>query len=186
MNPKLVNTLKTGGLAVMPTDTLYGLVAQAHRPAAVERLYQLRARPPNKPFIILIAKSEELANFGVKLTPATKNILNQVWPGPTSVVLPLEPGASQKFHYLHRGGKTLAFRLPAPLWLQELLAQTGPLVAPSANPEGRPPARTLTQAKQYFGQGVDLYFRRAGSHPSSKPSTLIKIGKTGKIEVIRP
>src|SRR5204863_149383 len=63
----------------------------------------------------------------------------------------------EKFEYLHRGTNTLALRLPKDESLQNLLKKTGPLIAPSANVEGLPPAKNITDAKKYFGDGVDLY-----------------------------
>jgi len=173
--------LKNGAVGVMPTDTIYGIVGSALRRDTVERIYHLRKRDPEKPMIILIASPGDLKSFGISPSPRTKKILGNVWPGKVSVVLPCP---SKKFHYLHRGTKTLAFRMPAPPHLRRLLRATGPLVAPSANFEGEEPARTITEAKRYFGENVEFY-GSAGRRTASKPSTLISLDAQGNVTILR-
>jgi len=180
LQQKNLKILKSGGIGVMPTDTIYGLLGSALNKKTVERIYQVRKRKPNKPLIILIGAIKDLDLFRIKLNQETSKILNTYWPGKISIILPCQ---LKKFEYLHRGTKTLAFRLPKNKWLQDLLKKAGPLVAPSANPEGLSPAKNITEAKKYFGNQVDFY--RAGKiYSSSKPSTLIEI-KKDKINVIR-
>ena len=96
--------------------------------------------------------------------------MSKVWPGKVSAILPCP---SREFSYLHRGTKTLAFRLPKKGDLRELLKKTGPLAAPSANPEGLEPAKTVKEAKGYFGDAVDFYIDEG--RLASLPSTLIAI-----------
>ncbi len=170
-----IQFLKNGGIGVLPTDTLYGLVARALDSKAVERVYQVRGRRPDKPCIILIADVSDLQKFGV----AADLLVDQLWPGAVSIVLPCD---NQEFSYLHRGTKTLAFRLPADEDLREFLRQTGPLIAPSANPEGQPPALTIEKAKEYFEDKVDFF--EDGGLRGSHPSTLVEI-KNGKVVVLR-
>ena len=178
------NQLKAGGVGIIPTDTVYGLVGSALKPKTVARIYRLKRRSPQKPFIILIASLADLKKFGLRLTAKEKSWLHKLWPGPVSVILPIaDQGLVKKLAYLHRGGETLAFRLPNKKWLKTLLRQTGPLIAPSANPEGRRPARTISQAKKYFGQEVDFYLA-AGRRLKSWPSTLISLVR-GKIKLLR-
>ena len=111
--------------------------------------------------IVLIASISDLKQFGVKVDSKTARILGKLWPNKVSVVLPC---ASKKFSYLHRGTKTLAFRLPKPVALRKLLKSVGPLVAPSANWEGERPARTIREAKKYFSaQGGIPARRQAGA-----------------------
>lgn len=153
---------------MLPTDTLYGLVGSALVPAAVRRIYRVRKRETGKPLIVLIASLRDLARFGVSLTPGQKKFARAVWPGRVSIILPCR---FQKYKYLHRGKGSLAFRMPAPEKLHALLKKTGPLVAPSANVSGHPPARTLAEAKRYFGTAVDFYV--SGGKKSGRASTLV-------------
>ncbi len=179
LRTSIIKIIKHGGVGVLPTDTLYGLVGPARNPQTVERIYQLRQRPPSKPFIILINSLADLKIFGVKLTPVTYNLLTNLWPGPVSVVLPCP---LKKFYYLHRGKNTLAFRLPKPRWLRSLLKQTGPLIAPSANLAGQPSAINLREAKKYFGKQIDFYWPGGQlTGPASKLLTL----KNGAVKIIR-
>ena len=162
--------LRRGGVGILPTDTIYGIVGSALRKEAVERIYVLRKRNPDKPFIILIASKGDIAQFGVRLSSRAEKILERLWPGKVSVILPCN---SKKFFYLHRGTKQLAFRLPDSRELRALLAKTGPLVAPSANIEGVPPALTIADARKYFGKTVDFYV--SGGKLVSPPSTLVSL-----------
>lgn len=165
--------LNRGGLAVIPTDTLYGIVARALDKKAVRRLYRIRRHTPQKPFIILISNRKDLAAFGIRPSAAVSRFLQRAWPGAVSVILPCR---GKKFAYLHRETNTLAFRLPRSRWLLSLVHATGPLVAPSANPEGKKPAETMAQARRYFGTEVDAY--ASGGRLAGKPSTLVSL--TGK------
>ncbi|MEX0919083.1 MAG: L-threonylcarbamoyladenylate synthase, partial [Candidatus Paceibacterota bacterium] len=179
---KAIIELQQGGIGVMPTDTLYGLVGSARQPATVEKIYQLKGREKDKPLIVLISSLDDLSSLGVKLTPAEKAVCADYWPGPVSIVLscPLE-----KLDYLHRGTKTLASRLPADPDLCSFIRQTGPLVAPSANPAGAEPAQTIKEARGYFGEKIDFYL--AGQEPLvGQASKLIRPTADGRIEVLRP
>ena len=167
---KATKILKNGGIGVLATDTIYGVVGSALSRRIVSRIYRLRHRNTKKPMIILISSFADLKLFNIKLDNQLRQKLSQFWPGPVSIILPC---ASKKFSYLHRGTKKLAFRLPAELKLRNLLKKTGPLVAPSANPEGLPPATTIKEAKKYFGSRIDFYLN-AGKIVRS-PSTLIEI-----------
>jgi L-threonylcarbamoyladenylate synthase len=176
---KTVAILKNGGIGVMPTDTLYGIVGQALSHEAVDRIYKVRKRSPDKPLIILISSPEDLERFGIPISKGPGRVAQRFWPGRVSVIVPCD---NSEFEYLHRGTKTLAFRLPEKKELTDLLKETGPLVAPSANLEGEMPSLTIEEAKRYFGNEVDFYVDEG--LVQSEPSTIIQI--TGhKILIIR-
>ncbi len=178
-DPKLIKSIKHGAVGVLPTDTIYGLVGSARLPETVERIYDIRQRDRNKPLIMLISSLEDLKYFHIPLDKNTKNILHRVWPGKVSVILPCP---SKKFRYLHGGMNTLAFRFPDCKELVELVKRAGPIVVPSANPSGLPPARNIFEAKKYFGDKVDFYVDEGTLE--SKPSTLIAV-ENGIIEIKR-
>lgn len=180
----VLRILNGGGVGVLPTDTLYGIVGSALSKKTVARIYKLRKRDPKKPCIILIGSVADVQMFGVQLEPRTSNILHKYWPGKVSIILPISHKSfitGQK--YLHRGTNALAFRLPAKKSLRNLLVETGPIVAPSANPEGKPPARTVAEAKRYFGDRIDFYVD--GGRILSKPSIILRI-RNGRVSAIRP
>jgi L-threonylcarbamoyladenylate synthase len=176
---KIIDILSSGGVVVIPTDTIYEISALAMNRKTVERVYRIKKRRPTKPMIILIFDIADLNLFKIKIDKKTRGILQKIWPGKVSVILPC---FSAKFNYLHRGTKSLAFRLPKNKKLVELLKITGPLVATSANPEGFPPAKNTKEAKKYFGEKIDLYVD--DGEKESRSSRLI-IFKDGKIEILR-
>ena len=177
---EIEDILKRGGVGVLPTDTLYGIVGSALSKKAVLRIYKLRRRNPKKPMIILAGSLGQLKIFGIKIDRKTGKILRKLWPGKVSIVFSCGLG---RWLYLHRGSNSLAFRLPRNKALANFLKKTGPLVAPTANFEGEPPARNIKEAKRYFGNRIDFYL---DSGPvESGPSTLVKIEKE-KIVVLRP
>ncbi|MEK7062288.1 MAG: L-threonylcarbamoyladenylate synthase [Patescibacteria group bacterium] len=170
--------LKGGAVGVIPTDTIYGICGSAFNRKTVEKIYKLRKRNSQKPVIVLIGSFDDLEKFGVKLSNYQKKFLTEIWPGKVSVILkcPLK-----KFFYLHRGTKTIAFRMPKNKELVKILKISGPLAAPSANSEGRKPAKNIKEAKKYFGDKV-FYLNRGNL--VSKPSKLIDL--TGKnIKILR-
>lgn len=182
--------LRQGKVGVIPTDTIYGIVGGAFSQKAVGRIYRLKKRNRKKALIILIGGYEDLPRFGVRLTPAQKDFLKKVWSRkkaalsrnaarPVSVIL---PAPSQRFFYLHRGAGSLAFRMPKPPALRSFLKKTGPLVAPSANIEGLPPAVTILEAQKYFGARIDFYVD--GGAQRGKASRLIDM-TSGRSEILR-
>ncbi len=160
--------LKNDGVGVIPTDTLYGLVGSALSEKAVERVYALRKRDLDKPCIVLISSTDELFPFGIEVTPYLKEQCAQYWPGPVSIVMPV---TSDFLAYLHRGTKTVAFRMPKDEKLLALIKEVGPLIAPSANLQGKEPAHTVAEAKDYFGDSVDFYVD--GGERNGAPSAVI-------------
>jgi L-threonylcarbamoyladenylate synthase len=168
---------KPGTIGVIPTDTVYGVVARAADPEAVARLYALKHRE-GKPGTLVAANMEQLEELGLK--HRYLKAVEQFWPGALSVIIPC---ADPALAYLHQGKMSLAVRIPAKKEFQELLALTGPLLTSSANHPAEPPATTITEAKNYFGDEVDLYFD-GGDLSDNKPSTIIRIVDDA-IEIIR-
>jgi L-threonylcarbamoyladenylate synthase len=165
--------IKKGKIGVIPTDTIYGIVCSAMNKRSVERLYKIRRRNLKKPMIIIISSIKDLELFNVKID---KKITNKYWPGRVSIIVPVK-----KFKYLHRGKNSLAFRLPDNKDLIKLLKISGPIVAPSANMEGREPAQTIEKAFNYFQDKIDFYVDCGKL--KSKPSKIISL--KNNIEVIR-
>lgn len=167
-------------MGVIPTDTIYGIVGLALNPQTVEEIYALRKRAIDKPLIILISALNDLEKFGIKLTKVQADFLKKIWPNPVSVVLPC---TLVNFTYLHRGRKSLAFRMPKNDELLQILKKTGPMVAPSANIEGEKVAESIDQAKKYFGNTIAIYVD--GGKLKSKPSTIVQLFEDGTHMVLR-
>lgn len=172
--------LKKGKIALIPTDTLYGIVCSAYSPEAVERLYRIRGRDEGKPCILLLSERAVLEEFGISLGEVEEEKLDTIWSGKVSVVFDCP---DTRWAYLHRGTKTLAFRVPESAPLRELLGKTGPLLAPSANRQGESPAETLDEALKVFGDAIDISVD--GGRLVSEPSTVANL-KNGEWNVLRP
>ncbi len=169
--------LTPAAVGVIPTDTVYGVVARAADQSAATRLYELKQRD-NKPGTIIAANLEQLEALGLK--HRYLKAVEQFWPGAISVLIPC---ADAQLTYLHRGKSSLAVRLPADPELQKLLTATGPLLTSSANHPGQPTATTIDQARDYFGDQVDFY-ADGGDLSNHQPSTIIRIVDDA-IEVLR-
>ncbi len=178
---KAKKILMNDGIVVLPTDTLYGLVASVYSKKAIDKIYRIKERDKSKALIVLIYSLKDLENFNVKINKGLAKILKKFWPGEVSVLLSCK---NSKFIYIHRGTKEIAFRMIGKenINLYSLLKKVGPIVAPSANKECFTPAETIKEAKSYFYNDVDLYIN-AGKK-TGDPSTLIRI-KYNNIEVLR-
>lgn len=171
-----VSALQDGGVGVIPTDTVYGLVAAAANEQAVRRFYALKHRE-HKPGTVVAASVEQLAELGVP-----RRYLNKVarwWPNPLSVEISLGP----ELVYLHQDTGRQAFRVVADAALRGILERTGPLVTSSANKPGEPGATNLHEAYDYFKDRVDFYVD-GGDLSGCAPSTIIRV-VGDDIEVIR-
>jgi L-threonylcarbamoyladenylate synthase len=175
---KAIQKLRAGEIVVYPTDTLYGMLVRALDRRAVERLYRIRKRDSDKPFILLVSSLADVEKF-CALSSADKKILAEIWPAKISVIVPCK---GTKWRYLHRGTKSLAFRMPRSRKLQDIIKKTGPLAAPTANMQGEPPAETVREARAYFGDAVALYVSRG--RKKGKPSTLVRLSD-GKLGIVR-
>lgn len=123
---------KPGAVGILPTDTVYGLVARASDQSAVARLYRLKHRE-HKPGTIIAASIDQLVELGLKYRYL--KAVEQFWPGAVSVIIPCGPDLD----YLHQGLQGLAVRITAHDNLRELLQQTGALLTSSANQPGNRP-----------------------------------------------
>ncbi len=167
---KIEKIIKNDGVGVLPTDTLYGIVGSAFSKKSVERIYKLKKRNPKKPLIVLVGSISEVGLFGAKIGREVEKEIKKLWPGKVSIIFDCP---ADKFYYLHRGENKLAFRLPKKKSLLKLIKKTGPLVAPSANPEGLEPATSIREVREYFGDSVDFYV--SGGRIKSLPSTIIAL-----------
>jgi len=171
-----IQLLQNGGIGVIPTDTVYGVVTQASNHESVKRLYALKNRI-GKPGTIITANIQQLLYMGVEQHYIEKT--NKFWPGPTSIIIPVGDSLS----YLHQGKNSLAFRVVSNPEIAKLLNITGPLLTSSANHPGEPVANTIAEAKKYFGDSIDFYID-GGDLSNTKSSKIIEIAKT-EIKTIR-
>lgn len=174
--------LKTpGAVALVPTETVYGLVARAGDEEACKRIFELKQRSAAKVLGWFVADWRELASYGVKLAGLPEKLAEKYCPGPITVIAPVE------------GGGTLGFRSPDHPFLRELLKRTGPLYQTSANLSGRPDPRDVSSALAELSGAPDIAVDggrladdAAGSTVVDAAGEELKILRQGKLEVTLP
>ncbi len=176
---QLATYILNGAVGVIETDTIYGMIGSAFYPDVVNRIYQIKHRNINKPFIILVSDIRHVEYFGVTINKDLLHQIRKFWPGPYSIIMQIDN--PEKFDYLTRGGNSLCFRMPDMPHLLELIDIAGPIVAPSANPEDKEPAKTIEEAYKYFEDKVDFY--SDGGYINRSPSKIIKIENGELIEL---
>ncbi len=179
-DPELIRLLAAGRVGVIPTDTIYGIVASAYDSDAVHRLYVLKNREgQGKTGTIIAADAQQLVDLGVP--PEHVARATHLWPNPISVEMPLD----ESLAYIHKGSGHNAFRVVADPEVRKLLKQTGPLLTSSANLAEMPSATTLAEAQGYFGDTVAFYVD-GGDRGNRPPSTVVVLSSEGKLDVARP
>ena len=158
-----------GRLVVMPTDTVYGLAADAFDPAGVRRLLRAKGRTRRVPTPVLIGSAETLRALATKVAPEARELSREFWPGALTIICRQQPTLQWDLGDT-RG--TVAIRVPDHPDALELLAETGPLAVSSANHHGEPPATTIDQAYEQFGERVAVYLD-AGPTPGPVASTIL-------------
>jgi len=148
-----VAVLQAGGLVAFPTETVYGLGADAANPHAVRKIFEAKGRPATHPVIVHLADTVQLANWAQEIPPAAQRLAKKFWPGPLTLILRRAPTVS---HLVTGGQETVAVRVPSNPVAQRLLARFGSgIAAPSANRHGRVSATTAAHVRREFGAVVD-------------------------------
>lgn len=143
-----------GALVVMPTDTVYGIAADAFNPAAVQRLLEAKGRERTSPPPVLIPGVATLDALAAEVPQAVRDLIDVFWPGGLTVILRAQPSLSWD---LGETRGTVALRMPANPLALELLSETGPLAVSSANRTGMPAATGAAQAEGMLGESVEVY-----------------------------
>ena len=146
----VVHAVTTGGVAVIPTDTVYGLVCDPGNAAAVDRIYAIKRRPADLELTLLAATYAEVEAI-VELSEVARLLALHYWPGPLSIIAELR-GRNLA---IPRSGRTLSCRVPRRISALHLLSLTGALASTSANRHGEPPATTAAEARHRLGGEVD-------------------------------
>lgn len=172
---KYVEIIKEGGIGVIPTDTIYGLVGSVFSEKTVKKIKEIKGRSAGKGLTVLISAISDIDKFEMNVSERAKIFLKKFWPGRLSVSF---LSKNNKFKYLCAKDCTFSFRFPDNEKLLEFLKISGPIIAPSANQEGFPPAKNITEAKKYFGlpgQGDKVDFYIDGGEIFGEPSTIVQI-----------
>lgn len=163
---EISRVLSAGGIALFPTDTIYGLHALATDDAAIRKLANIKGRDDGKPFIVLAASIEQAEAAGAQFPAKARAILREYWPGPLTVVVLLNQAIAAS-----RGTNTIAVRVPDLKWLRDLIALTGPLASTSANQSGEAPILNPKLMSHNLQNQLDIIID--GGSLEGKPSTIV-------------
>ncbi len=180
------DAVRRGRLVVVPTDTVYGLGADAFTPSAVDALLAAKRRGRDMPVPVLVDSRRMLEGIVATLPLAGRELADAFWPGALTLVL--RHSAALAWDLGDSRG-TVAVRMPHHPVALDLIAATGPLAVSSANRSGSDPASTAAEACESLGDDVDVYLD-GGRCPASVPSTIVDLTgetptvlRTGAIEV---
>lgn len=174
-----VTAVLNGECIVLPTDTIYGIGADASSPEAVQRLLDAKERGRDMPPPVLIAEVAMLRALTEEVSDEMLAIAEAFWPGALTMVVPAHPHLRMD---LGDRGRTIAVRVPDHDFTRELLRATGPLAVSSANVSGQPAATTVAAARQQLGKRVKVYLD-GGEASESAPSTIVDL--TGSPRILR-
>lgn len=164
-----VRSLEKDGLVVLPTDTVYGIGADAFSPAAVARLLAAKGRGRQMPPPVLVGDPHVLDALAVDVPQEVRDLVARFWPGALTIILKAQPSLSWD---LGETEGTVALRMPDNPIALALLRRWGPMAVTSANLTGAPPAQDAPAAEEYFGSTVPVYVD-GGPTPGPVPSTII-------------
>lgn len=163
------NALSRGETVVLPTDTVYGIGADAFSPQAVAVLLAAKGRSRAMPPPVLIARPEVMDALAIDVPEQARALAHAFWPGPMTLILQAQPSLRWDLGETHG---TVALRMPADELALDLLSATGPLAVSSANRTGMPAATNVTEARSMLAESVAVYLD-AGERASSAASTII-------------
>lgn len=171
--------LRTGGLVAFPTETLYGLGADARNESAVLNVFKAKARPADKALIVLVKNIQEAALYGV-LDDKARRLAAAFWPGALTLIVK-QSSTSLLAPALNLDGGNIALRAPGSATAMELLrAFSGPITAPSANPSGAAPPHTAQDVINGLGNVIDAVLDD-GPCPGSESTILDLSGTTPRL-----
>ncbi|MFW6150375.1 MAG: L-threonylcarbamoyladenylate synthase [Chloroflexota bacterium] len=148
-----VRILRNGGVVAVPTDTVYGLAANAQDPAAIDRIFEIKERPSDLSLPLFLHDADALPSACRQVADLTRFFAGRFWPGALTLVVPAGPSLPRG---VTRNGN-VAVRVPDHALCQLIVRQLGrPITGTSANMSGRPPAQTPEEVKRQLGKQVDL------------------------------
>lgn len=178
--------LARGELVVLPTDTVYGIAADAFKPDAVERLMSAKGRTRTAPPPVLVPNVQTLGALAEYVSPEIEALVAAFWPGALTIVVNAQPS----LHWdLGETGGTVALRMPDHPLTLEILRETGPLAVSSANKTGMPAPTLVSGAKDMLGDSVAVYLDGGPSSEDGVASTIVDVrevsGDNSVLKVLR-
>lgn len=176
--------LRSGGLILYPTDTVWGIGCDATNNEAVERIYRLKQRSETKSMIILLPEEKDIPNYVSQANPLVFDYIKGIHK-PTTMIY---DGAKNLASNLIGADGSIAIRIPNEAFCKQLLKKFGkPIVSTSSNLSGYPTPRLFTDIDAVIKKGVDyIVEHRQDDNTEAEPSTIIRVKEDGGYEVIRP
>lgn len=171
---RAVEELGAGQLVVAPTDTVYGLLADALNPLATALLFEVKRRRRSLPLAVLASSAEQAWGLAAEVPPGAARLAKVFWPGPLTIVLARAPAVGMS---LGDDTATVALRVPDHEDLRELIRAAGPVAATSANISGSPTPRTVEEIAAILGDRVAILLD-GGPSRSDLPSTIVDLTGT--------
>ncbi|GAB3518897.1 L-threonylcarbamoyladenylate synthase [Phytohabitans suffuscus] len=170
-----IEAVKNGELVVLPTDTVYGIGADAFTPYAVTALRDAKGPEPQAPPPVLVGSRHTLDGLVFMLPKLARDLADAFWPGALTIIVEHAPSLQWD---LGETGGTVAVRMPLHPVALEVLRETGPMAVSSANKLGQPAARTAEEAREQLGYAVRIYLE-AGASVDPEPSSIVDL--TGEV-----
>lgn len=179
---KAVEVLRAGGLVAFPTETVYGLGADAAQENAVRGIFRAKGRPADHPLIVHLAGADQLGAWARDIPESARHLAERFWPGPLTLILKRDP---RVLDAVTGGQDTVGLRVPShPVAVELLQAFGGGIAAPSANRFGRVSATTAEHVRRELGAAVD-YIIDGGACPVGIESTIVDLS-SGVPVLLRP
>ncbi len=176
-----IEVLRNGGIVIFPTETVYGIGTNAYCEKSVEKIYEIKERPEEKPLSILVSNVNEISKYAIINNSMEEQIIKNFMPGPITIILEKRP---EVFDYITSGKNTIGIRIPDnKIILKILEALKLPIVAPSANISGHPSGIELNEILPDFENKVDICID-GGKSELSESSTIVQV-VDNEIKVLR-
>jgi len=174
-----IEVLRADGVVALPTDTVYGIAVRIDTPGGIERLFQVKQRPPDRAIALLIGSAEQARQIGV-MTPSAGALAGAFWPGGLTLVLARREGATLP-DVLTGGTATIGLRVPDHPAPRALAAAVGPLPTTSANRSGEPEARDAGEIAAQLGDSIDLIVDGGVAHGGPASTVVDCSGATARV-----
>jgi len=176
---KAAHILKKGGLAIIPTETVYGIAANRLNKKTIDRLYKIKQRPTDKPFSLHIASKEQIQDFAADIPISAYKLIDKFWPGPLTIILKSKDkgtiGTSTPLSTNGERSRTIGMRMPDDEIALRVISLSGvPIVCPSANISGKPAPTNFAQAIEDLKGLVDLAID-AGNTSLGRESSIVDL-----------
>ena len=166
-----LDAIRRGRLVVLPTDTVYGVGADAFNPTAVAALLAAKRRGPDMPVPVLVGSWDTIEGLAYPVPHTARELIRAFWPGALSIVVRQAPSVQWD---LGQAGGTVMLRMPLHPITIDLLREVGPMAVSSANVSGQPAAITAAEAGEQLGDVVDVYLD-AGPAQQQTASTIVDL-----------